>query len=280
MRELQITRPDDWHVHLRDGDALTTTCADMARRFGRMVVMPNLLPPVATVAAAGAYRARILGAMENLPRRTEPLMTLYLTEQTSRTEVERARASGLVHGIKLYPAGATTHSSAGVVDLEAVYPVLETMQELGLPLLIHGEVADPEVDIFDREKVFIERHLQPMVAEFAELKIVLEHISTSEAVDFIRAQPPRVGATITAHHLLYNRNDLLAGGIRPHYYCLPVLKRDQPSTGRDRGSHQWRPTLLPGYRFRPPRGCGQTVGLRLRRLLHRPRRHRAVCGGV
>ena len=226
MRELQITRPDDWHVHLRDGDALTTTCADMARRFGRMVVMPNLLPPVATVDAAGAYRARILRAMENLPRRTEPLMTLYLTEHTSRAEMERARASGLVHGIKLYPAGATTHSSAGVVDLEAVYPVLETMQEQGLPLLIHGEVADPEVDIFDREKVFIERHLQPMVAEFAELKIVLEHISTSEAVDFIRAQPPRVGATITAHHLLFNRNDLLAGGIRPHYYCLPVLKRD------------------------------------------------------
>ena len=226
MRELLITRPDDWHVHLRDGAVLADTCADMARYFGRMVVMPNLDPPVTTVAAAAAYRQRILAAMENLPRQAEPLMTLYLTEQTSSAEIERATDSGVIHAVKLYPAGATTHSAAGVREILAVYPVLETMQKLGLPLLIHGEVTSGDIDIFDREKVFIDRHLEPLVAAFPELKLVLEHISTAEAAAFISAQAPHVGASITAHHLLFNRNHLLAGGIRPDYYCLPVLKRD------------------------------------------------------
>ena len=226
MRELLITRPDDWHVHLRDGAVLADTCADMARYFGRMVVMPNLDPPVTTVAAAAAYRQRIVAAMENLPRQVEPLMTLYLTERTGSAEIERAADSGLAHAVKLYPAGATTHSAAGVREIRAVYPVLETMQKLGLPLLIHGEATSSDIDIFDREKVFIDRHLEPLVAAFPELKVVLEHISTAEAAAFISAQAPHVGATITAHHLLYNRNHLLAGGIRPHYYCLPVLKRD------------------------------------------------------
>ena len=226
MRELLITRPDDWHVHLRDGAVLADTCADMARYFGRMVVMPNLDPPVTSVAAAAAYRQRIMAAMENLPRQAEPLMTLYLTERTSSAEIERAADSGLIHAVKLYPAGATTHSAAGVREIRAVYPVLETMQKLGLPLLTHGEVTSSDIDIFDREQVFIDRHLEPLVAAFPELKIVLEHISTAEAAAFISAQAPHVGATITAHHLLYNRNHLLAGGIRPQYYCLPVLKRD------------------------------------------------------
>lgn len=226
MNELTITRPDDWHVHLRDGSALTQTCADMARYFGRAIVMPNLTPPVVSVADAAAYRDRILNAMQGLPRRFEPLMTLYLTDQTDAAEIQLAAASDFVHAVKLYPAGATTNSDAGVAQLDALYPVLAAMEEADLPLLIHGEVTDHHIDIFDREKVFIERHLTPIAERFPGLRIVLEHITTRDAVQFVREASEKVAATITAHHLMFNRNDMLVGGIRPHYYCLPILKRN------------------------------------------------------
>ena len=226
MTDLKITRPDDWHVHLRDGVALRHTCADMARYFGRMIVMPNLSPPVTTVEQAMAYRQRILSAMQDFPRRCEPLMVLYLTDQTGAAEIQKAAANDYIYAVKLYPAGATTNSAAGVADLEALYPTLAAMQEAGLPLLVHGEVTDAEIDIFDREKAFIERYLAPIVADFPALKVVLEHITTADAVQFVQQASNKVAATITAHHLLYNRNHLLAGGIRPHYYCLPILKRN------------------------------------------------------
>lgn len=226
MTQLTITRPDDWHVHLRDGEALPHTTADMARYFGRMIVMPNLTPPVTTVAAARDYRQQIEAAMAALPRQVEPLMVLYLTDDTSVEEVRRAADCDFVHGIKLYPAGATTNSEAGVGQLDTLYRVFEAMQEAELPLLIHGEATDPEIDIFDREKVFIDRQLQPLVQRFPGLRVVLEHITTTDAADFVVAASDNVAATITAHHLLYNRNHMLAGGIRPHYYCLPILKRD------------------------------------------------------
>ncbi|MEQ8801762.1 dihydroorotase [Haliea sp.] len=225
MTELTLTRPDDWHVHLRDDDALPHTCADMARYFGRAIVMPNLTPPVTTVAAASAYRERILAAMAGLPRQFQPLMTLYLTDSTDAAEIRRAADCEFVHAVKLYPAGATTNSDAGVAQLEALYPTLEAMQAADLPLLVHGEVTDSEVDIFDREKAFIDRHLAPIVQRFPGLRVVLEHITTADAVDFVSTSPATVAATITAHHLLLNRNDMLVGGIRPHLYCLPVLKR-------------------------------------------------------
>jgi dihydroorotase len=225
--QLRIIRPDDWHVHLRDGDALPDTCADMSRYFGRMIVMPNLTPPVTSVAAAAAYRQRIITAMAALPRACEPLMTLYLTDQTTVADIKAAAATDFVHAIKLYPAGATTNSDAGVVELDALYPVLAGMEQAGLPLLVHGEVTDPDIDIFDREKVFIERHLAPLVANFPALKVVVEHITTVDAVQFVLSSSASVAATITAHHLLYNRNHMLAGGIRPHYYCLPILKRNR-----------------------------------------------------
>ncbi|HEX7732513.1 MAG TPA: dihydroorotase [Rhodanobacter sp.] len=222
---LEITRPDDWHLHLRDGAALGSVVADTARRFARAIVMPNLKPPVTTVAQAEAYRARILAGLP-ADTRFQPLMTLYLTEATAPEEIARARASGIVHAVKYYPAGATTNSQAGVRDLAHVYPVLEAMERHGLPLLMHGEVTDPAVDIFDREQAFIERHLIPLRARFPQLRMVLEHITTRAAAEFIRAAPAHVGATITAHHLLLNRNAIFEGGIRPHHYCLPVLKRE------------------------------------------------------
>jgi dihydroorotase len=226
MSELTITRPDDWHVHLRDGAALPHTCADMARYFGRAIVMPNLTPPVSSVAAAAAYRDRILESMSGLPRRFEPLMTLYLTDSTDAAEIQLAAAADFLHAVKLYPAGATTNSQAGVAQLDSLFPTLAAMEEVDLPLLVHGEVTDPRVDIFDREKAFIDRYLAPIVARFPGLRVVLEHITTRDAVAFVREAPANVGATITAHHLLYNRNDMLVGGIRPHFYCLPVLKRN------------------------------------------------------
>lgn len=222
---LEITRPDDWHVHLRDGVALGSVVADTARQFARAIVMPNLKPPVTTVAQAEDYRGRILAS---LPADThfQPLMTLYLTEGTSVEEIARAKASGTVFAVKYYPAGATTNSQAGVSDLSRVYPVLEAMQQHGLPLLMHGEVTDPAVDIFDRERVFIERHLIPLRERFPDLRMVLEHITTRAAVEFVSQAPAHVGATITAHHLLLNRNALFEGGIQPHHYCAPVLKRE------------------------------------------------------
>ncbi|WP_291995246.1 dihydroorotase [Candidatus Accumulibacter sp. ACC003] len=223
--QITLTRPDDWHLHLRDGEALASVLPHTARQFARAIVMPNLRPPVTTVVAAAAYRARILAAV---PAGTifEPLMTLYLTDGTTVDEIRRAVDSDFVRAVKLYPAGATTNSDAGVSDLERCAAVLEEMERSSLPLLVHGEVTDPAIDVFDREKVFIERILRPLLARYSGLKVVFEHITTSDAADFVAACGPRVAATITAHHLLYNRNAIFAGGIRPHYYCLPVLKRE------------------------------------------------------
>ena len=226
MTKISITRPDDWHVHLRDGAALPDTCADMARYFGRAIVMPNLTPPVTTVAEALRYRERIMHAQQGLPRTFDPLMVLYLTDQTDAAEIHLAAAADHVHGVKLYPAGATTNSDDGVAKLDDLFGTLAAMEEVDLPLLIHGEVTDHSVDIFDREKVFIERHLAPIVERFPGLRVVLEHITTADAVAFVREAGPKVAATITAHHLMFNRNHMLVGGIRPHYYCLPVLKRN------------------------------------------------------
>jgi dihydroorotase len=222
---LEIVRPDDWHVHLRDGDMLQRVVSDTARQFGRAIVMPNLVPPVTTTAHAAAYRERIVAALP-AGARFEPLMTLYLTEATSVDEIARAKDSGFVHAVKYYPAGATTNSQSGVTDLARCRPVFEAMQHHQLPLLLHGEVTDTEIDIFDREAVFIERHLIPLLRDFPVLRVVLEHITTRHAADFIAAAADNVAATITAHHLLLNRNALLVGGVRPHHYCLPVLKRE------------------------------------------------------
>lgn len=226
MRSITIGRPDDWHVHLRDGTYLKTTVHDISRYFGRAIVMPNLDPPVVNVADARAYYERITSLVPD-ESVFEPLMTLYLTDDTSEQTVMDARASGLVHAFKLYPAGATTNSAAGVDAIDALFPVFEAMQAEDMVLSIHGEVTDGAVDIFDREAVFIERHLKPICQQFPDLRIVLEHITTQEAVDFVREAGDKVAATITAHHLLYNRNDLLSDGLKPLYYCLPVLKRDR-----------------------------------------------------
>lgn len=222
---LSIIQPDDWHLHLRDGNALATTVAHSARVFARAIVMPNLKSPIISVANAAAYRQRIVEAIPS-GSNFQPLMTLYLTDHLGLDEVRRAHESELVHAIKYYPAGATTNSDNGVTDIEAVYPALERMAELGLPLLIHGESTDSGIDIFDREKVFIDSILAPLLGRFPKLRVVLEHITTRDAVQFIEQQQTNVAATITAHHLLYNRNDLLVGGVRPHFYCLPILKRN------------------------------------------------------
>ncbi|MGI9211268.1 MAG: dihydroorotase [Methylococcaceae bacterium] len=226
MNTIKLIRPDDWHVHLRDGLAMHSVVPFTARQFGRAIIMPNLKKPVTTVSEALAYRQRILSALPEGSRFT-PLMSLYLTEQTTAEEIRRLAEEPSVIAIKLYPAGATTHSASGVSTLERVYPILEAMQTHDIPLLIHGEVTDPAVDIFDREKAFIDRHLTPMTRQFPELRMVLEHVTTADGVDFVRSAGSRVAATLTAHHLLCNRNQLLAGGIRPHYYCLPVLKREE-----------------------------------------------------
>jgi len=225
MQSLTLTRPDDWHLHLRDGAALAAVLPDTARRFGRAIVMPNLKPPLTTVAQAAAYRGRIL---EALPPGSdfEPLMTLYLTDNMAPREIDAAKASGIVHAVKLYPAGATTNSDAGVTDLARCRATLARMEALGLPLLVHGEVTDPSVDVFDREAVFVERVLAPLLKDFPGLKVVLEHVTTRDGADFVRESGANVAATLTAHHLLLNRNALFAGGIRPHHYCLPVLKRE------------------------------------------------------
>jgi dihydroorotase len=226
MDSLTITRPDDWHLHLRDGEALPSLVAASARWAARAVVMPNLRPPITTVDAALAYRDRILAACPAGAAFT-PLMTLYLTDHTAPDELSRAADSGAILGVKLYPAGATTHSEAGVTDLRRVAPALERMSALGLPLLIHGEVTDPDVDIFDRERVFLDRVLAPLLARFEGLRVVLEHITTREAAQFVADGPARLGATLTPQHLLVNRNAMLVGGIRPHLYCLPILKREE-----------------------------------------------------
>ena len=225
MTRLTITRPDDWHLHLRDGEVLGSVLLDTARRFARAIVMPNLNPPVTTTDQAWAYRGRILAALP--PGLSfEPLMTLFLTEKTTPSEIARAKRSGFVHAVKYYPAHATTHSHNGINAIENSYPVFAAMEECNLPLLMHGEVIDQQVDVFDREAVFIERHLDPLVRAFPALRIVLEHITTSAAVEFVSAAPATVAATITAHHLLLNRNAMFDGGLRPHHYCLPLLKRE------------------------------------------------------
>jgi len=226
MQNITITQPDDWHLHLRDGAAMRDAVAHTARMFRRAIIMPNLKPPVTDTDSAAAYRQRIRDA---LPRGVdfEPLMTLYLTDNTTADEIRRARDSGFVHAVKLYPAGATTNSDSGVTDINRVHAALEALAEVKMPLLIHGEVTRHDIDIFDREKVFIDEILVPLASQLPTLKIVLEHITTEHAVRFVEQAGPQIAATITAHHLLYNRNDLLVGGIRPHLYCLPVLKRNK-----------------------------------------------------
>jgi dihydroorotase len=225
-QSITITRPDDWHLHLRDGAALASVLPHTARQFARAIVMPNLKPPVTTTADAAAYRKRILAA---LPEGSsfEPLMTLYLTDNTDPDEIRRALDTGFIHAVKLYPAGATTNSDAGVTDLKKCYKVLEVMQELGMPLLVHGEVTDNDIDLFDREAVFIERVMRPLRRDMPTLSIVFEHITTKDAAQYVAEAEGPIAATITAHHLLYNRNEIFRGGIRPHYYCLPVLKREE-----------------------------------------------------
>lgn len=224
MMTLTLTRPDDWHLHVRDGVPLQTVVPHTAAQFGRAIIMPNLRPPVTTTALALAYKERILAAVP-AGVAFEPLMTLYLTDHLPPDEVIRAKDAGIL-ACKLYPAGATTHSDAGVTDLRKTYATLEVMQRVGMPLLVHGEVTNPEIDLFDREAVFIDTQLIPLRRDFPELKIVLEHITTQEAAQYVPEAGPYTAATITAHHLLYNRNAIFSGGIRPHYYCLPVLKRE------------------------------------------------------
>jgi dihydroorotase len=226
MNALTLRRPDDWHVHLRDGAALGAVAKFTAQRFGRAIVMPNLKPAIATTDMAGAYRERILAALP-AGMRFEPLLTLYLTNATAPDEIDRARAAGFVHGVKLYPAGATTHSDAGVTDIAHVYRVLERMEKLGMPLLVHGETPHADVDVFDRETHFIDAVLQPVIERFPTLRVVFEHITTARAVEFVTGARAGVAATITPQHLLHNRNAIFAGGIRPHYYCLPILKRER-----------------------------------------------------
>jgi len=225
MDRLELIRPDDWHLHLRDGAAMASVLPDTAKRFARAIVMPNLKPAVRTTQQALGYRERILAALPE-GARFDPLMTLYLTDDTPPEEIMRAKVSGCVHGVKLYPAGATTHSDEGVTRLSRCFHTLEKMQELGMPLLVHGEATEPEIDIFDRERAFIEHVLGPLVDRFPGLKIVLEHITTRDAVHYVELTGENIAATITAHHLLMNRNALFMGGIRPHHYCLPVLKRE------------------------------------------------------
>jgi len=226
LDSLTIIRPDDWHLHLRDGAAMASVLPHSARQFARAIVMPNLKPPVVTTEQALAYRDRILAALPE-DMRFEPLMTLYLTDNTPPDEIRRAKESSFIHGVKLYPAGATTNSDAGVTSIEKCRKTLEVMQEVGMPLLVHGEVTDSEIDIFDREAVFIDRVLEPLRRDLPQLKVVFEHITTKDAAQYVAEASGPIGATITAHHLLYNRNEIFRGGIRPHYYCLPVLKREE-----------------------------------------------------
>ena len=259
--QITFTKPDDWHLHLRDGDAMKAVLPDTVRRFARAIVMPNLSPPVTTTAAAGAYRDRILAA---LPAGSSflPLMTLYLTDNSRPQEIHAAKSGGIVRAVKYYPAGATTNSDAGVTDIRKCFDTLEVMAEVGMPLLIHGEVTDARVDIFDRESVFIERTLIPLLQRFPRLKIVMEHITTANAVKFVLSAPDTVAATITAHHVLLNRNDIFRDGIRPHHYCLPVLKREEHRQALLRAAISGNPKFFlgtdsaPHARHTKENGCG------------------------
>ena len=225
-QSIELTTPDDWHLHLRDGAAMASVLPHTTRQFARAIIMPNLVPPVTTVAQAKAYRERILAARPS-GSKFDPLMTLYLTDHTAAATIREAKACGFIHAVKYYPAGATTNSDAGVTNIERTFPALEAMTSLGMPLLLHGEVTTPGVDIFDREAVFLDTELGRIRRRLPELRVVIEHITTKEAVQYVRAAPANVGATITAHHLLYNRNAIFQGGVRPHYYCLPILKREE-----------------------------------------------------
>lgn len=227
---LEIIRPDDWHLHVRSGDGLKSVIGFTAKQCGRAIIMPNLTPPVTNTELAKSYQQEIISAIAELPDNNiqfQPLMTIYLTDNTTAEEIQQAYDSSIIFAVKLYPAGATTNSDAGVTDIKKCYHALEQMQKLGLPLLVHGEVTQADIDIFDREKLFIDKVLQPLISDFPELKIVFEHITTADAADFVSESADNIGATITAHHLLMNRNDMLVGGIKPHHYCLPVLKREQ-----------------------------------------------------
>jgi dihydroorotase len=227
-KKLTIVKPDDWHLHVRDNKFLPSVLADTTKRFSRAIIMPNLVDPVTTTELAEEYRGRIINALPSEYKLTfDPLMTLYLTNKTNASEIKKARDSGFIHAVKWYPAGATTNSSKGVSDIVACYDVLEAMAEEGMPLLVHGEVTDPSVDIFDREKVFIDQFIEGIIKNFPDLKVVFEHITTEDAVKLVETASTNVGATITAHHMLLNRNALFKGGIRPHHYCLPVLKREK-----------------------------------------------------
>ena len=245
MDQLTITQPDDCHLHLRDGEHMKAVLGDTARRFGRAIVMPNLKPPVTTTESALAYRARILAALPT-GSAFQPLMTLYLTDHTSVEEVERAKASDAIKAVKYYPAGATTNSDSGVTDIRRCFATLEAMSSVGLPLLVHGEVTDPEVDVFDRERVFVETVLVPLIQRFPRLKLVMEHITTADAVKFVQSASDNVAATITAHHLLLNRNSIFQGGIRPHHYCLPVLKREEHRRALVRAATSGNPKFFLG----------------------------------
>jgi dihydroorotase len=263
MERLTLRRPDDWHLHLRDGAALASVVGDSARRFARAIVMPNLKPAVRTTAQALDYRERILAALpaDAAGAATfEPLMTLYLTDDTPPEEISRARLSGRVFGVKLYPAGATTHSDEGVTRLSRCFHALERMEEVGLPLLVHGESTDPAIDVFDREQAFIEEVLGPMLERFSRLKVVLEHITTREAAQYVEVTGPNVAATITAHHLLMNRNALFLGGIRPHHYCLPVLKRETHREALVEAATSGNPKFFLGTDSAPhPRGAKEAA---------------------
>src|SRR5919201_2985065 len=259
MDRIMLRRPDDFHVHLRDGAAMAAVLADTARRFARAIVMPNLKPPITTTAQALHYRDRVLGELPE-GAQFEPLMTLYLTDDTQPEEISRAKLSGRIHGVKLYPAGATTHSDAGVTRISRCFHTLERMEEVGMPLLVHGESTDPAIDVFDREKAFIEETLGPLVERFPRLKVVLEHITTRDAVHYVEVTGEHVAATITAHHLLMNRNALFMGGIRPHHYCLPVLKREEHREALVEAASSGNPKFFLGTDSAPhPRGAKEAA---------------------
>lgn len=256
---LTLRRPDDWHLHLRDGAAMHAVVGHTAAQFGRAIIMPNLRPPVTTTEAALAYRQRILKA---LPADTnfDPLMTLYLTDNTPAAEIHKAKASGLVHAVKFYPVGATTNADSGVSAIDKTYAALEALQDTGMPLLVHGEVTDPDVDVFDREAIFIDRLLEPLTQRMPDLKIVLEHITTQQGIEFVTQAPGRIAGTLTAHHLLLNRNALFAGGLRPHHYCLPVLKRERHRQALLTAATSGNPKFFLGTDSAPhPRGVKESA---------------------
>ena len=277
--ELTLTQPDDWHLHLRDGAAMASVIGHSARQFARAIVMPNLKPPVTTTALALAYRARLLAARPAGSGFT-PLMTLYLTDDTRPAEIAAAKASGVVQACKLYPAGATTNSQDGVTDLRRLDPVFAALRDQGLPLLVHGEVTDPQVDIFDRERRFIDERLAPIVAAFPGLKVVFEHITTAEAATFVRDGPDTLAATITPHHLLYNRNAMLVGGIRPHLYCLPVLKRERHRLALVEAAVSGHPRFFLGTDSAPHPVEGKESACGCAGCLQRPRRPGTLCRGL